>query len=135
MTLDEFVRDNSKTFKDVSAKDFAPPGKWAETVAKEQVGREMKTTQLRKIFTSIKQMELKAKAKNAGAAFEDPAIFMLIPHLAYAKARGFIKADFFTLIKSIIGDGSSGKIKTVEDFQRFVEFMTAIVAYHKEQHK
>lgn len=135
MTLDEFIIDKSKTFKDVSARDFAPPGKWADDVAKNKVGKKMKTTQLRKVFTSIKQMEQKVKGKNKTDKFEDPALYMLIPHLAYAKARDFIEDDFYKLMKNIIGDGDSGKIKTVEDFQRFVEFMTAIVAYHKEQHK
>ncbi|PIS38398.1 MAG: type III-A CRISPR-associated protein Csm2, partial [Nitrospirae bacterium CG08_land_8_20_14_0_20_52_24] len=108
-----------------------PPEKWADTIAKDQ---DMKTTQLRKVFTSIKQIELRVKGEDDEKDFNDSSLFMLVPHLAYAKARGFIKADFYELIKTIIGNGQNGKIKKVKDFRRFSEFMTAIVAYHKFHH-
>ena len=121
-------------FKDVPIIDFAPKDKWADKIA-EKLGDKMKTTQLRKFFTSIKSMEQKTKGKDKTDHFNDPSIYMLIPHLAYAKARKLIIPDFYNLIKEIIGDGQNGKIKTVEDFNRFVEFMTAIVAYHKQYSK
>ena len=119
------------SFGDVAVIEFAPPEKWADTIAKDQ---DMKTTQLRKVFTSIKQIELRVKGEDDEKDFNDSSLFMLVPHLAYAKARGFIKADFYELIKTIIGNGQNGKIKKVKDFRRFSEFMTAIVAYHKFHH-
>jgi len=119
------------SFGDVAVIEFAPPEKWADTIAKDQ---DMKTTQLRKVFTSIKQIELRVKGEDDEKNFNDSSLFMLVPHLAYAKARGFIKADFYELIKTIIGNGQNGKIKKVKDFRRFSEFMTAIVAYHKFHH-
>jgi len=119
------------SFDEVAIIEFAPSGKWAEQIAG-NLGNKMKSTQLRKVFTSIKQMELKAKGKKEVEPFNDPKLFMLLPHLAYAKARGFINDEFYNLMKVIIGDGESGKIKQVKDFRRFVDFMTAIVAYHKK---
>jgi CRISPR-associated protein Csm2 len=123
------------SFGDIEVTEYAPAGKWADVIAKDYLGKEMKTTQLRKVFTTIKQMDLKVKGKQDTDAFNDPALYMLIPNLAYAKARGFIKSEFYELIKAIVGDAQSSKIKKVKDFKRFSEFMTAIVAYHKQYSK
>lgn len=120
-----------KSFGEVSVTEFAPPDQWAEKIARDHLGKDMKTTQLRKVFTAIKQMEQKVKILKEDASFNDPSLFMLVPQMAYAKARGLIKNEFYEMIKSIIGDGKTGKIQTVKDFKRFSEFMTAIVAYHK----
>jgi len=122
------------SFKEVSIISFAPADKWSDQIAK-KLGDKMKTTQLRKFFTSIKLMEQKIKGKDKNDTFNDPSLYMLLPYLAYAKARKLIIPDFYNLVKEIIGDGQNGKIKKVEDFQRFVEFMTAIVAYHKQYSK
>lgn len=122
------------SFKEVSIISFAPSDKWSDQIAK-KLGDKMKTTQLRKFFTSIKLMEQKIKGKDKAMIFNDPSLYMLLPYLAYAKARNLISQEFYNLIKVIIGDGKNGKIKTVEDFQRFVTFMTAIVAYHKQYSK
>lgn len=120
------------SFGEIAVTEFAPADKWADVIAKHYLGKEMKTTQLRKVFTIIKQMDIRVKGKKDTDPFDDPALYMMVPHLAYAKARGFIKSEFYELIKTIIGDGKSGKIKKVKDFKRFSEFMTAIVAYHKQ---
>ena len=125
------ILDKIKSFSELKVEEFAPPGKWADTIARKQ---DMKTTQLRKVFTTIKQIDLKVKGEKDDKDFSDPSLYMLVPHLAYAKARKFISDDFYELIKTIIGDGREGKIKKVKDFRRFAEFMTAIVAYHKFHH-
>ncbi len=133
MDMNAIIQEIQKkpSFGDVAVIDFVPPGKWADVIANKQ---EIKTTQLRKVFTSIKQMEMKVKGKKDNDAFSDPALYMMVPHLAYAKARKYINEEFYNLIKTIIGDGISGKINSVHDFKRFSEFMTAIVAYHKFHH-
>lgn len=119
-----------KSFHNVAIKEFAPAGKWADTVAKEM---NMKTAQLRKLFSSIKQLERKVQGKKESEQFEEAELYMLVPYLAYANARKLISKDFFELIKTIIGDGgATGTIKTVGDFNQFVKFMTAVVAYQKQ---
>ncbi len=128
------VINEKGSFGEIAVTEFAPPGKWADVIAKDHLGKEMKTTQLRKVFTAIKQMDLKVRGRQDDDNFSDHALFMLVPQLAYAKARGFINKDFYELIRTIIGDGQKGKIKNVKDFKRFSEFMTAIVAYHKFHH-
>lgn len=121
----------NKTFCQIEVEDFAPDGKWAYNIA-EFLGRDMKVTQLRKVFNTLKQMEVELKGKKKEDSFNNPKLYMLLPQLAYARARGLIESDFYTLLKEIIGDKETTKIKTVGDFLRFVEFMTAIVAYHKQ---
>ncbi|MGB5156453.1 type III-A CRISPR-associated protein Csm2 [Desulfobacterium sp. N47] len=134
--MDEIIQAiKAKTsFKEVSITAFAPSDQWSDQIAK-KLGDKMKTTQLRKFFTSIKLMEQKTKGKDKTEIFNDTSLYMLLPYLAYAQARKLVTLEFYKLVKVIIGDGTNGKIKTVEDFQRFVEFMTAIVAYHKQYSK
>ncbi|MBU1055682.1 MAG: type III-A CRISPR-associated protein Csm2 [Proteobacteria bacterium] len=129
--IQQFLLDNTKNFRDVQIIEFAPPEKWAHRIAKE-LYKDMKTTQLRKVFTKIKTLEIKVKGQKPDDKFNEPDLYMLIPHLAYAKGRKLIPPVFYDMMKTIIGDGKNGKIKTVEDFRRFVDFMTAIIAYHKE---
>jgi CRISPR-associated protein Csm2 len=130
--LDTFLNDKSKTFKDMQIIEFAPPEECAQIIAEQLAKKKMKITQLRKIFTTIKALELRVKDQKPDDSFMEQEFYMLIPHLAYAKGRDLIPSDFYDRMKKIIGDGKTGKIKTVEDFKRFVDFMTAIIAYHKE---
>lgn len=98
----------------------------------------MKPNQLRKVFHELKRMELETRQKgkkDSSDPFENQRIYLLIPQLAYAKARELIQEDFYTLMKLIIGDSKTTKVKSIADYRRFVEFMTAIVAYHKKYSK
>ncbi len=96
----------------------------------------MKVNQLRKVFSELKNIELvlKRQGKKDSDDFNDPRLSLLIPQLAYAKARKLIREDFYELMKVVIGDKKTTKIKKVGDYRRFVEFMTAIVAYHKQDY-
>lgn len=133
MTIKEIIKEVSQrnSFKEVKIDEFAPDGGWADIVAKNF--DKTKTTQLRKVFTMIKHMEQRVKGLSVDTPFNEPELFMLIPHLAYAKARGVFKSDeFYELIKVIIGNAQRDKkIKTVGDFTRFSDFMMAVIAYHK----
>lgn len=134
--MDQIIQaiKSKSSFKDLEILEFAPSGQWAESIAK-SLGEKMKTTQLRKVFTAIKLIEQNVRSKKKDDLLNDPSLYMLMPHLAYAKARKLINDDFYNLMKEIIGDAKTGKIKTVKDFMRFTEFMTAIVAYHKQYGK
>ncbi|OGP93884.1 MAG: type III-A CRISPR-associated protein Csm2, partial [Deltaproteobacteria bacterium RBG_16_47_11] len=118
-------------FGNVDVKEFAKEEGWANDFAK-SLGEKMKTTQLRKVFTSIKLMEQGVKGKVGSDPFDNPELYMLLPQMAYAKARKLIIPEFYDLAKTIINDGM---IKNVGDFRRFAQFMTAIVAYHKQYGK
>lgn len=123
----------SKTFAEIDVDLFAPEGKWASQIA-EYLGNKMKVNQLRKVFGELKNIELalKRQGKKDSDDFNDPRLSLLIPQLAYAKARKLIREDFYELMKVVIGDKKTTKIKKAGDYRRFVDFMTAIVAYHKQ---
>ena len=109
---------------------FAPADGIADRLA-EEFGRSLNTTQLRKSFNKIKAMDRRLKP------FKDEdelsreikgEISLLIPELAYAAGRGTIPDEFYNLMKMLL-DGN--KLKTVGDFRRLVQFLTALLAYHK----
>jgi len=131
--LKEIIRQikDKREFGKVDVKEFAKEDGWANDFAK-SLGEKMKTTQLRKVFTSIKLMEQGVKGKVGSDPFDNPELYMLLPQMAYAKARKLIIPEFYDLAKTIINDGM---IKNVGDFRRFAQFMTAIVAYHKQYGK
>lgn len=122
---------NRRKFKEVKVDEFAKAESWADLIA-QSLGDKMKTTQLRKVFTSIKLMDQRTKGKLESEQFNDPDLYMLLPQMAYAKARKLIIPEFYDLIKTVINDG---KIVDIGDFRRFVQFLTAIVAYHKQHSK
>jgi CRISPR type III-A-associated protein Csm2 len=128
--LTEIIKQikGKKEFCKVEIQEFAKEDGWANDFAR-SLGEKMKTAQLRKIFTSIKLMEQGEKGKLDSELFQNQELYMVLPQLAYAKARKLIIPEFYDLAKAIINDGM---IKTVGDFRRFVQFMTAIVAYHKQ---
>ncbi|MDW8087704.1 MAG: type III-A CRISPR-associated protein Csm2 [Candidatus Calescibacterium sp.] len=56
---------------------------------------------------------------------------LLIPELVYGVARDVVDEKFYRVMEVCIRQ----KIKTFEDFERFVEFLTAIIAYYKYKEK
>lgn len=100
----------------------------AHIVAKSIKDKEMKTTQLRKFFGHIKKLDAQTKGKKSTDAFESTKISLIMPELAYALGRKLISNDFYDLIKECL---NASKIKTVADFKNFVDFLSAVLAYHK----
>jgi CRISPR-associated protein Csm2 len=83
----------------------------------------LKPTQLRKVFNDLIAIELRRKAKGE---FRRDDLFLILPKLAYAYGRKLIPEDFYSLMKHCID-----RVKDVEDFDRFIEYIRAIMAYHK----
>jgi len=121
---------NKDSFESLSIEEFAPEDKYAYKIAM-RIKNRMKINQLRKIFNEVKKIDKRYKGKQNSEPLNDPSIYLLIPQLAYADARNLIDRDFYKLIKSIIGNDKTTKIKTVGDFRRFTQFLTAILAYSK----
>jgi CRISPR-associated protein Csm2 len=117
-----------KSFSEIKVEEYALPGGFAEEIARRE--KDMKTAQLRKFFTKIKNLEKKLQGKNETLSNDfKNEVYLIIPELAYSKGRGLIKQEFFEIITTAIKD----KLKTVDDFRNFSRFMTAIVAYKKAQ--
>jgi CRISPR-associated protein Csm2 len=100
----------------------------AHIVAKSIKDKEMKTTQLRKFFGHIKRLDAQTRGKKLTDDFESKKLSLIMPELAYALGRKLISDEFYGLIKECL---NVSKIKTVGDFKNFVDFLSAVLAYHK----
>ncbi|MEW6616518.1 MAG: type III-A CRISPR-associated protein Csm2 [Thermodesulfobacteriota bacterium] len=115
-----------KTFSVIDPEFFAKENGAAHIVAKD-VRKKMKVTQLRKFFGHIKKIQTKYKGKTTDKV-DKSDLFLLMPELAYALGRELISKDFYELMKISL---SPEKISTVKDFNCFVNFLSAVLAYHK----
>jgi CRISPR-associated protein Csm2 len=115
-------------FKDLDVKKFTIENGYADILAKTV---KIKTTQLRRFFNEIKQIE---KRLSGGASWSDieTDFYLLRPRLAYAKGRELISKDFYELVKTALIKVDVGKDHDKkENFEKFVKFLEAMVAYHK----
>ena len=92
----------------------------------ERLGRQFQqggltTAQIRNVFGVVKQMQM--------SGFDPKKFILLKPKLAYAAARANKRGaeDFRNVISMAIDAVGESE----ENFQRFVDFFEAILAYHK----
>jgi CRISPR-associated protein Csm2 len=131
--IEELEKDGSLS-EIIKIEDFAEEGRLADQLAWE-FRNTLKPTQLRKVFHAIKEIEKKFKGrdKEAELTSDDRAeITPLLPELAYARGRELIPKKFYQLMKIGL---SQDKLKKVKDFTLLVQFLTAILAYHKYREK
>lgn len=96
-----------------------------------RVGRmAMTTSQIRNFFGEIKRIQARMHAKSFQE--EKPNFLLLRPKLAYAEARVVSKAGKSRIsdFRSVL-DKAHLAVSQEKDFQNFVDFMEAILAYHK----
>lgn len=120
------IRD-LRTFSEIDPEFYAKENGAAHIVAKD-VRKKMKVTQLRKFFGHIKKIQAKYKGKSADTNVDKKDLFLLMPELAYALGRELISKNFYDLMKLSL---NSQKISIVKDFNCFVDFLSAVLAYHK----
>jgi CRISPR type III-A-associated protein Csm2 len=124
-----------QSFREITPEEYATIGGFAEQIVLKDMKREMKTTQLRKFFTKIKNLESKLKGQKKEEQLSNEfknEVYMILPELAYSKARGLIYQGFYEIITTVIrSKDNKSKLNTVDDFRNFSKFMTAIVAYKK----
>jgi CRISPR-associated protein Csm2 len=116
-----------KRLADLDPGEFAEEGGYAHILARE-FGGTLKPTQLRKVFHSLKRIDLGLKGKSADAALDRTEVNRIIPELAYALGRQLIPRDFYNLMKACLGHQ---RMQTVGDFRRAMELLTAVLAYQK----
>lgn len=121
-----------RSLAELKPEEFAKETGLADSVAQREKG-EMEFTQIRKFFSEVKRIETKMRDKGEGERVDKSDLSLLIPVLVYGVGRDVISKGFYEVMKICID-----KIETKKDFKRFVEFLTAIVAYakyHKEVKK
>ncbi len=116
-----------KSFSSLEPEYYAKEEGAAHIVARD-IKKKMKVTQLRKLFGHIKKIHLKYKGEDGNKEIDKSEFYLLLPELAYALGRDLISHNFYELMKMSLG---SSKINNVKDFNRFVAFLSAVLAYHK----
>ncbi|RZN39248.1 MAG: type III-A CRISPR-associated protein Csm2 [Methanosarcinales archaeon] len=120
--------DSLQNLSELDEKKIVEENGYAETVAKGN--KNLKTTQLRRIFGKVKTIERNLNEHGWDAVRSD--FYMLRPELAYAKARKLIPEQFFRLVDACMKQVDKGDNKQKRsNYARFVRFLEAIVAYHK----
>lgn len=118
--------NNLNMLKEMTPKDFADEGGYADLVAKVSK-KSLKTTQLRKFFAALREIENQKNWKDMEMKF-----YLLKPQLAYSKGRRLIPQEFHELMKVCMRKVDVGtQEEKVENFKRMMDFLEAIVAYHK----
>jgi len=117
------------TLSKLQPDDYALEGGIADTIAGKK--GEMKFTQIRKFFGHIKKIEIgELKGKKYTDTIDATKLYLLMPELAYGVGRGVISREFYDVMKICLG---GNKIKGVADFKRFIELLTAVIAYNKKR--
>lgn len=105
-----------------------------EKLGKELVSRQLKTNQIRKVLDAVKRLKSNLD-KNENRDFnviKDDLVF-LKPQLAYAAARQQRNNRDLGPVapfKQVL-DAAIKEVKTTKDFDKFVQLVEAIIAYHK----
>ncbi len=121
------------TLSEIPVKDFLDEEKgFAHIVAKESIKGNLNTTQLRKFFAALKKMEQKDNWEEVETEF-----YLLKPRMAVSVGRKNLPKVFYNVILAAMA-----KVDNVEDnevkmknFDIFVKFFEAIVAYHKYEER
>ncbi|SNR62932.1 type III-A CRISPR-associated protein Csm2 [Desulfurobacterium atlanticum] len=117
------VESISDVFKESDI--YKPEGKLFKIL--EQNKNAFKTTQLRKIFSEIKMIEMEIERKKELTQEVKKRIFRLYPKLAYSKARDLIKEDFYQFFILLLEKMEKNK----EEALKVCDVFTSIVAFKK----
>jgi CRISPR-associated protein Csm2 len=112
-----------------------PNGLADQFVTGEGAGKDLNSTQLRKIFHELKDYQRQIKLNKLGDKDELPdkgRLALLQANLAYARGRELIPDSFYYLLVFCL---EAERCKTKADFDRLVQLLEAILAYHKYHSK
>lgn len=85
----------------------------------------LETNQVRKFLDAINQLKTELAKDNDFTKIET-GVVLLKPKLAYAAARQKAAKPLSQVMSKAID-----KVKTTQDFERLVQFIESIIAYHK----
>lgn len=124
--IDEILAtiEGLKNFKDYPirnlvnhAKDFGP---YLKT-------QRLETNQVRKFLDAVNRLKAELAEKGEFSAIETEVV-LLQPKLAYAAARQKAAKP----LRDVMSDAIN-KVHSKEDFERLVQFLESIIAYHKAE--
>jgi CRISPR-associated protein Csm2 len=118
-----------KMLKDLDPKAFADEDGYANTVASKI--KWTKTSQLYKFFASIRNIQKQLKeTKDWNGVRGD--FYLLKPKIAYAKGRRLVQSEFHQVLMALFSKVDIGSNEDkIQNFNTMVEFLEAILAFHK----
>ena len=129
--IDKIIKkiENVSSFSEIKPKVYAGEDGYAAIIAKEL--KKLNTNQLRKFFGAVRDIE----KKNEEWSDIEPELYLLKPKFAVSVGRNLIPEDFFKVMNACLNKIDVGEPddddKKKENFNNFVKFFEAIVAYHK----
>lgn len=126
--IDKIIKkiENVYSFSEIKPEDYADMDGYAAIIAKEL--KKLNTNQLRKFFGAVRDIEKKKKWSDI-----EPELYLLKPKFAVSVGRKLIPEDFFKVMNACLNKIDVGETdaEKKENFNTFVKFFEAIVAYHK----
>lgn len=126
--IDKIIKkiENVSSFSEIKPEDYADMDGYAAIIAKEL--KKLNTNQLRKFFGVVRDIEKKKKWSDI-----EPELYLLKPKFAVSVGRKLIPEDFFKVMNACLNKIDVGETdaEKKENFNTFVKFFEAIVAYHK----
>ena len=119
--------NSCSSLSEIPVKDFLDTETgYAHIVAKNS--KRINTTQLRKFFAALKKMEQKESWGEIETEF-----YLLKPRMAVAVGRKNLPKNFYDVIMAAMAkvDNVADDELKMKNFDMFVKFFEAIVAYHK----
>lgn len=130
--IDKIIKkiENVSSFSKIKPKVYAGEDGYAAIIAKEL--KKLNSNQLRKFFGAVRNIE----KKNEEWSDIEPELYLLKPKLAISLGRNLIPEDFFKVMNAClnkidVGETDDDDDEKKENFNNFVKFFEAIVAYHK----
>jgi CRISPR-associated protein Csm2 len=101
---------------------------WAEKLGTILKSLQLTTSQIRNIFGTVRQIEMGWTRKDTEDERRDALrrLLLLKPRLAYQSKRAEAVEELEKVLSAAIDNVSSSR----ENFQRFVDFFEAVLAYH-----
>lgn len=116
-----------KNLSDIKIDDLVDVDGMAYKVAGYAVDEGMKNAQLRSFFEAIKKLQRNKDWKDI-----KPEFILLKPRMAVRVGRNKVKEGFFKVIVAAMDKiEAENEEDTLKNFNVFVEFFEAIIAYHK----
>ena len=135
------LKKEQKTFKDYPIRDLV---KHSEEFGGYLQRQKLKTNQIRKFLDAINRIKVRLTQKKDNQPQEsieqqkqkafksvESEIVLLKPKLAYAAARLKNQEEKAAQDLSKVIGKAIDKTKSLEDFERLVQFIESIIAYHK----
>lgn len=126
--IDKIIKkiENVSSFSEIKPEDYADMDGYAAIIAKEL--KKLNTNQLRKFFGAVRDIEKKKEWSDI-----EPELYLLKPKFAVSVGRKLIPEDFFKVMNACLNKIDVGETdaEKKENFNTFVKFFEAIVAYHK----